>query len=106
MSIFFRQAGFLPCLLTRGDPPLQFHWQDYSDKNYLTALHTLLDLKTEGLISAIGLCNFDAIRTDEICTELGPGAIVSNQVQVRYRISIENQPNIDELMLAGPINFV
>ena len=37
----------------------------------------------EGVISAIGLCNFDTIRTDEICTQLGPGAIVSNQVQVR-----------------------
>ncbi|RDB22077.1 Flagellar radial spoke protein 5 [Hypsizygus marmoreus] len=60
---------------------LQFHWQDYSDKNYLAALHVLQEIKTEGLISAIGLCNFDAIRTDEICTELGPGVIVSNQVQ-------------------------
>ncbi|KAF8055146.1 NADP-dependent oxidoreductase domain-containing protein [Lyophyllum atratum] len=60
---------------------LQFHWQDYSDQNYLTALRILQDLKSEGLISALGLCNFDAIRTDEICTHLGPGAIVSNQVQ-------------------------
>ena len=38
----------------------------------------------EGAISAIGLCNFDTIRTDEICTQLGPGAIVSNQVQVEF----------------------
>ncbi|KAF9476559.1 Aldo/keto reductase [Pholiota conissans] len=60
---------------------LQFHWQDYSDNGYITALNHLLDLKINGAISAIGLCNFDAIRTDEICTELGPGAIVSNQVQ-------------------------
>ncbi|KAF8890948.1 NADP-dependent oxidoreductase domain-containing protein [Infundibulicybe gibba] len=60
---------------------LQFHWQDYADKGYLTALEILHDLKMEGVISAIGLCNFDAIRTDEICTQLGPGAIVSNQVQ-------------------------
>ncbi|TFK64864.1 Aldo/keto reductase [Pluteus cervinus] len=60
---------------------LQFHWQDYSDKNYLVALQHLADLKSEGVISAIGLCNFDAIRTDEICTQLGPGVIVSNQVQ-------------------------
>lgn len=60
---------------------LQFHWQDYSDKGYLTALNELHVLKEEGLISAIGLCNFDAIRTDEICTVLGCGAIVSNQVQ-------------------------
>ncbi|KAG6848842.1 hypothetical protein H0H93_013562 [Arthromyces matolae] len=60
---------------------LQFHWQDYSDKNYLKALEILRDLKAEGLVSAIGLCNFDTIRTDEICTQLGPGVIVSNQVQ-------------------------
>ena len=62
---------------------LQFHWQDYSDKGYLTALQVLQDLQHEGLISAVGLCNFDAIRTDEICTQLGPGFIVSNQVQVK-----------------------
>ena len=61
----------------------QFHWNDYTDKGYLTALSHLCDLKMEGAISAIGLCNFDTIRTDEICTQLGPGAIVSNQVQVR-----------------------
>ncbi|KAI6118226.1 NADP-dependent oxidoreductase domain-containing protein [Pisolithus sp. B1] len=60
---------------------LQFHWQDYSDKGYLSALQILQDLQHEGLISAVGLCNFDAIRTDEICTQLGPGFIVSNQVQ-------------------------
>ncbi|KAG9308213.1 NADP-dependent oxidoreductase domain-containing protein [Chiua virens] len=59
----------------------QFHWQDYSDKGYLTALQILQDLQQEGLVSAVGLCNFDAIRTDEICTQLGPGFIVSNQVQ-------------------------
>ncbi|KAJ6600165.1 NADP-dependent oxidoreductase domain-containing protein [Mycena sp. CBHHK59/15] len=60
---------------------LQFHWQDYSDKGYLTALSHLDDLRSDGLISAIGLCNFDAIRTDEICTQLGAGVVVSNQVQ-------------------------
>ncbi|KAI0071795.1 Aldo/keto reductase [Panus rudis PR-1116 ss-1] len=60
---------------------LQFHWQDYNDKRYLDALEHLKQLKEDGVISNIGLCNFDAIRTDEICTELGPRAIVSNQVQ-------------------------
>ncbi|THU85881.1 Aldo/keto reductase [Dendrothele bispora CBS 962.96] len=60
---------------------LQFHWQDYSNKGYLSALEILQELRTEGLITSIGLCNFDAIRTDEICTQLGPNAIVSNQVQ-------------------------
>jgi aryl-alcohol dehydrogenase-like predicted oxidoreductase len=60
---------------------LQFYWQDYSDKDYLIALDYLCELKDEGLITSIGLCNVDTIRTDEICTQLGPGAIVSNQVQ-------------------------
>ncbi|QRV85484.1 aldo/keto reductase family protein [Ceratobasidium sp. AG-Ba] len=60
---------------------LQFHWQHYEDKAYLQALNHLRDLQSEGIITAIGLCNFDTIRTDEICTSLGPGAIVSNQVQ-------------------------
>jgi diketogulonate reductase-like aldo/keto reductase len=60
----------------------QFHWQDYSDHRYMTALQCLADLKDEGYISAIGLCNFDAVHTDEICTRLGPGVVVSNQVQV------------------------
>jgi hypothetical protein len=40
----------------------------------------------EGLISAVGLVNFDTIRTDEICTQLGHGAIVSNQVQVHQAL--------------------
>lgn len=60
---------------------LQFHWQNYSDKGYMAALRYLQDLQHEGLITTIGLCNFDTIRTDEICTQLGPGAIVSNQIQ-------------------------
>jgi diketogulonate reductase-like aldo/keto reductase len=62
--------------------PIQFHWNDYSDSGYITALHHLQDLQREGLISALGLCNFDAIRMDEICTTLGPRSIVSNQIQV------------------------
>ncbi|KAG8741130.1 hypothetical protein FRC10_003274 [Ceratobasidium sp. 414] len=61
---------------------LQFHWQNYDDKAYLDALNYLRELQAEGMITAIGLCNFDTIRTDEICASLGPGAIVSNQVQV------------------------
>jgi diketogulonate reductase-like aldo/keto reductase len=68
----------------------QFHWQDYNDNRYMMALQHLRDLQSEGLIAAIGLCNFDAIRTDEICTQLGPGAIVSNQVQVCFtRMSVQ-----------------
>ncbi|KAH6894038.1 aldo/keto reductase [Coprinopsis sp. MPI-PUGE-AT-0042] len=60
---------------------LQFHWQDYKDKGYLDALCILNDFRREGHIRAIGLCNFDTIHTDEICTQLGPGVVVSNQVQ-------------------------
>ncbi|KAI0093197.1 Aldo/keto reductase [Irpex rosettiformis] len=60
---------------------LQFHWQDYSDKGYITALRHMQDLQEEGKIINIGLCNFDTIRTDEICASLGPGSIVSNQIQ-------------------------
>jgi diketogulonate reductase-like aldo/keto reductase len=48
----------------------------------MTALRHLQDMQRDGHIKALGLVNFDAVRTDEICTQLGPGAIVSNQVQV------------------------
>lgn len=65
--------------------PYKFHWNDYSDRGYLVALQLLQDLQREGLISALGLCNFDAVRMDEICTSLGPDSIVSNQIQVRSR---------------------
>ncbi|KAJ7641040.1 Aldo keto reductase [Roridomyces roridus] len=58
---------------------LQFHWQDYADKGYIQALEYLSQLKARGLIAAIGLCNFDAVRTEEICAHF-PGMIVSNQV--------------------------
>ncbi|KAH8108090.1 NADP-dependent oxidoreductase domain-containing protein [Cristinia sonorae] len=60
---------------------LQFHWQNYADRGYMTALQHLVALRREGKISEIGLCNFDASTMDEICTKLGPGIIVSNQVQ-------------------------
>ncbi|KAI0365638.1 Aldo/keto reductase [Pilatotrama ljubarskyi] len=60
---------------------LQFHWQNYEDLGYLAALHHLQDLQREGRIVLIGLCNFDSIRMHEICEELGPGGVVSNQVQ-------------------------
>ena len=67
-------------------PPItsiKFHWNDYSDNGYITALQQLQVLQGEGLITALGLCNFDAKRMDEICTILGPRSIVSNQIQVR-----------------------
>lgn len=62
---------------------LQLHWSDYSSRAYITALQHLhaLQKAPHKLIRAIGLCNFDSVRTDEICSTLGPGVIVSNQVQ-------------------------
>ncbi|KAI0032004.1 Aldo/keto reductase [Vararia minispora EC-137] len=60
---------------------LQFHWHNYANKGYLTALQHLVDLRSTGIVRNIGLVNFDAIRTDEICTQLGPGAISTHQVQ-------------------------
>ncbi|KAJ6589454.1 NADP-dependent oxidoreductase domain-containing protein [Mycena capillaripes] len=60
---------------------LQFHWQDYETlQECMNAVDFLNQLKIEGLIAAIGLCNFDSTRTDEICTKF-PGVVVSNQVQ-------------------------
>ncbi|THH15439.1 hypothetical protein EW146_g5040 [Bondarzewia mesenterica] len=85
---------------------LQFHWQNYSDNGYMKALRHLQDLQSEGLITTLGLCNFDAIRTDEICTQLGPGSIVTNQVPVRllphtvYPSVIDpSKSHVDEMML-------
>lgn len=48
----------------------------------MTTLHYLQDMQRDGQIRALGLVNFDAVHTDEICTQFGPGSIVSNQVQV------------------------
>ncbi|PSR73350.1 NADP-dependent oxidoreductase domain-containing protein, partial [Coniella lustricola] len=67
---------------------LQFHWYDYSAKEYLDILVELVRAtKTHPhLVAAIGLCNFDAEHTEEACryildktSEVG---LVSNQVQV------------------------
>ncbi|KAJ7281051.1 NADP-dependent oxidoreductase domain-containing protein [Mycena rebaudengoi] len=70
----------MDCMRTERIDLLQFHWQDYDNHDYIAALEILRELQTEGLISAIGLCNFDALRTEEICTRF-PGLIVSNQIQ-------------------------
>lgn len=59
---------------------LQFHWQNYFDRQYMDALHYLQEIKEAGDITEVGLVNFDSARTDEICTQF-PGLIVSNQVQ-------------------------
>ncbi|OHW90825.1 aldo keto reductase [Colletotrichum incanum] len=67
---------------------LQFHWHDYSCKDYLNILVELVRLTAihPDLVSTIGLCNFDSEHTVEVCEYLiaktGSIGIVSNQVQV------------------------
>ncbi|KAJ6629814.1 NADP-dependent oxidoreductase domain-containing protein [Mycena sp. CBHHK59/15] len=70
----------MQCMRTERVDLLQFHWQDYDNPEYLKAVEILVELRAQGLIAALGLCNFDTARTDEICTRF-PGIIVSNQVQ-------------------------
>jgi aryl-alcohol dehydrogenase-like predicted oxidoreductase len=65
-------------------------------------LSHLNELRKGGHIRAIGLCNFDTIHTDEICTQLGPGVIVSNQVQVRSRFDFVP---VSGLALTSPVQF-
>ncbi|KAH0598752.1 hypothetical protein MHUMG1_02863 [Metarhizium humberi] len=61
----------------------------YEAKEYLQILHELIGITKSHpeYLSAVGLCNFDAEHTDEICRYLmdktGEVGIVSNQVQVR-----------------------
>jgi aryl-alcohol dehydrogenase-like predicted oxidoreductase len=58
---------------------LQFHWWDYQDKNYLKAIQFLDELREEGIISTLGLTNFDTIHLEEFL-KMGIN-IISNQVQ-------------------------
>ncbi|OLN94142.1 Flagellar radial spoke protein 5, partial [Colletotrichum chlorophyti] len=66
---------------------LQFHWHDYSRKEYLSILVELVRLTAvhPNLVSTIGLCNFDSEHTIEVCEYLiaktGSVGIVSNQIQ-------------------------
>ncbi|KAK7050905.1 hypothetical protein VNI00_005017 [Paramarasmius palmivorus] len=66
---------------------LQFHWNDYEDKGYLAVLVELVKLTRSHpmLVSNIGLCNFDAEHTEEVCehllSTLGEVGVVSNQIQ-------------------------
>jgi aryl-alcohol dehydrogenase-like predicted oxidoreductase len=58
---------------------LQFHWWDYQDKNYLKAIEYLDELREEGIISTLGLTNFDTNHLKEF---IDTGIkIISNQVQ-------------------------
>ena len=58
---------------------LQFHWWEYRDLNYLTALKYLAKLQEQGLIRHLALTNFDTERL-RIITDYGI-RVVSNQVQ-------------------------
>ena len=62
----------------------QVHWQQYDDLDYLNVFQHLIDIKRDGQlkIRALGLVNFDSRRVDEICQAIGPGELVTNQVQV------------------------
>ncbi|KAF2771093.1 putative aryl-alcohol dehydrogenase [Teratosphaeria nubilosa] len=66
---------------------LQFHWYDYTAKEYLDILVELVKITEQypELVSSIGLCNFDSKHTREACEHLlaktGKVGIVSNQVQ-------------------------
>jgi len=58
---------------------LQFHWWDYGNQNYLTALQHLGDLQQAGQIKYLALTNFD---TEHLKIIVDHGVqIVSNQVQ-------------------------
>merc|ERR1719471_1634750 len=57
---------------------VQFHWWDYSNREYMNAMKHLKTMKGEGLIGEIGLTNFDTIRLKEMLDASIP--IVSNQV--------------------------
>ncbi|KAJ7176170.1 Aldo keto reductase [Mycena crocata] len=88
---------------------LQFHWQDYANHDYIQALEILSQLKTQGLIAEIGLCNFDAPRTAEICARF-PGLIVSNQVpfsvidtRVLYALAEVCEPQKVSLLTYGTL---
>ncbi|MBV8452757.1 MAG: aldo/keto reductase [Deltaproteobacteria bacterium] len=58
---------------------LQFHWWDYKDERYLSALGHLADLQHEGQIKHLALTNFDTGHLRTIAEHGIP--IVSNQVQ-------------------------
>ena len=57
---------------------LQFHWWTFDHPGYIDALVELAALRQEGLIQAIGLCNFDTAHMRLVLNEGVP--ISSNQV--------------------------
>ncbi|MDQ6723241.1 MAG: aldo/keto reductase [Thermoproteota archaeon] len=68
---------------------LQFHWWDYNNPNYISALKYLSDFRDKGIIKHIGLTNFDTERMQlMIDSDI---QFVSNQVQ--YSI-IDHRPEV------------
>jgi aryl-alcohol dehydrogenase-like predicted oxidoreductase len=68
---------------------LQFHWWEYGNEQYLTALDYLAELKQAGQIKHLGLTNFDTEHLGRILDHGVP--IVSNQVQ--YSL-IDRRPEV------------
>ena len=68
---------------------LQFHWWDYDNENYLSALTYLAELRDEGKLRHLGLTNFDTEHLSRI-TDVGI-RIVSNQVQFSL---IDRRPEV------------
>jgi aryl-alcohol dehydrogenase-like predicted oxidoreductase len=58
---------------------LQFHWWDYADERYLSALDHLADLQRQARVKQLALTNFDTRHLSTIVERGIP--IVSNQVQ-------------------------
>ncbi|KAF8310660.1 Aldo/keto reductase, partial [Clavulina sp. PMI_390] len=70
--------------ISDGMDVLQIHWQDYSNPQlYLDVFHQLLELRRSKRlrIDVLGLVNFDTKRVVEICEAMGPGEVLTNQVQ-------------------------
>lgn len=68
---------------------LQFHWWEYRDSNYLTALKLMTELRHAGKIKHLALTNFDTQHL-QIIVESGI-EIVSNQVQFSL---IDRRPQV------------
>ena len=68
---------------------LQFHWWDYDNEQYLTALDYLAELQLAGQIKHLALTNFDSAHLQRILEHGIP--IVSNQVQ--YSL-IDRRPEV------------
>ena len=70
---------------------LQFHWWDYENENYLSALTYLAELRDEGKLRHLALTNFDTEHLSRITDE--GIRIVSNQVQFSL---IDRRPEVGD----------